>query len=163
MNVSSRTRETPIPSRNPCPKPGGASSTAWIPALILLVIHALVDSTAALDIRGPDADASQFRVTSFVTGLDYPIGMETAPDGSLLVLVNAGSSFFSASGQILRFRDVDLDGMAEGPGEILYSGLPPAQTCLRKAGSLLLVGGTGGGRLVSILRMQSDRGLPLQA
>src|SRR4051794_32075586 len=58
---------------------------------------------------------ADFRVTTFVGGLNYPHGMTTLSDGSLLVAVNnpvSGSSFFSTSGELLRFTDADGDGVA---------------------------------------------------
>src|SRR5262249_44422157 len=45
---------------------------------------------------------ANFRVTTFVSGLNYPHGMLTLSDGSLLVAVNnpvSGKSFFNTSGE----------------------------------------------------------------
>ena len=60
-------------------------------------------------LTGPGVDANDFRVTTFATGLNYPVGMSELSDGSILVAVSSGSSFFgSTSGQILRLSDPDL-------------------------------------------------------
>src|SRR5436853_7766692 len=76
----------------------------------------------------PIVNPADFRVTTFASGLNYPKGLMTLSDGSLLVAVNnpaAGStSFYNSTGQVLRFTDANGDGVADGPGQILYDGLP---------------------------------------
>ncbi|MHC5538569.1 hypothetical protein ACYOEI_10110, partial [Singulisphaera rosea] len=55
----------------------------------------------------PIVNPSDFRVTTFASGLNYPHGMMTMTDGSMLVGVSnpvAGdTSYFNTTGQLLRF------------------------------------------------------------
>ena len=91
-------------------------------------------------------DPSQFRVTAFATGLDYPTSMQEMSDGSLLVGAAAtNTSYFSAAGELLRFTDANHDGVADGPPTVLASGLPAAVTSVRLAGNLAFVTSAGGG------------------
>ena len=73
-------------------------------------------------------------------------------DASLLVATSQGNSFWSSTGQIVRFTDTNQDGIADGPGSVLYSGLPGGQTSLRMRGNLIFVTGQGPGKPISILR-----------
>jgi len=85
--------------------------------------------------------------------LSYPLGLARLADGSLLVAVSEGASFWNSTGRLLRLWDADQDGIADGPGTILFSGLPGGQTSLRVGGKLVFVTGQGQGRPISILRM----------
>ena len=79
--------------------------------------------------------------------------MARLPDGSLLVATSEGTSFWSSVGRLIRLVDADHDGIADGPGTALFSGLPGGQTSLRIGGNLVFVTGQGKGRPISILRM----------
>ncbi|WP_373543051.1 sorbosone dehydrogenase family protein [Chamaesiphon sp.] len=65
---------------------------------------------------------SQFQITEFATGLDFPTGLVQLKDGSLLVGTTQGSNFFDANstGQLVRLQDTNGDGVAEKT--ILYDG-----------------------------------------
>jgi glucose/arabinose dehydrogenase len=106
-------------------------------------------------IRGPRVVPSDFRVTTFAQGLDYPLGMARFADGSLLVAVSDGTSFGASTGQLVRLVDADRDGVADGPGAVVYTGLPGGQTSLRMAGRLAFVTGQGRGKPITILRAGS--------
>src|SRR5579872_3626258 len=113
-------------------------------------------------IQGPGVNASDFRITVFATNLSYPLGMVRLPDGSLLVAVSQGTSFWSSSiGQIIRLTDTNQDGIADGPGAVLYTGLSGGQSSLRMCGSLVFVTGQGVGRPISILRTGATPDAPL--
>ena len=74
----------------------------------------------------PIVNPADFRVTTFASGLNYPHGMLTLSDGSLLVAVNnpiSGKSFYNTTGQLLRFVDANGDGVADGAGQVLYQQL----------------------------------------
>jgi glucose/arabinose dehydrogenase len=103
-------------------------------------------------IQGPGVNATDFRITAFATNISYPLGMVQLSDGSLLVAVSQGASFWSSTGQIIRLTDTNHDGIADAPGVVLYNGLPGGQTSLRMFGSLLFVTGQGVGRPITILR-----------
>lgn len=104
-------------------------------------------------IQGPGVNPADFRVTTFATNLDRPVGMAQLADGSLLVAVSQGNSFGNSTGQILRLADTNHNGVADGPGAVLFTGLPGGQTTLRKFGDLIFVTGQGSGKPISILRI----------
>ena len=81
---------------------------------------ALAAATAALLVSSAGAQLrisvqpEEFRITVFAKGLNYPLGMVLLDDGSVLVAVTNGSSFFgSTSGSIVRLEDSDGDGVAD--------------------------------------------------
>ncbi len=108
-------------------------------------------------------NTNDFRVTTFASGLNFPLGMATLVDGSLLVTVNNNASFFPAgnptSGAIVRLTDTNLDGIADGPATVLYSGLPAGPTSLRVGGNLVFV--TGQGKPINVLRLGAAPSAPL--
>src|SRR5437899_3217184 len=91
----------------------------------------------------PSVHPADFRVTTFASGLNYPAALITLPDGSLLAAVNnpvaGSSSFYNSTGQLLRFTDANGDGVADGPGQVLFNGLPGGVTAVQQAGEFLLV------------------------
>ena len=71
-----------------------------------LVVGGSVAAQVGFSLEGPGVDPNDFRMTTFASGLNYPVGMTELSDGSILVAVSNGSSFFgSNSGQILRLAD----------------------------------------------------------
>ena len=136
-------------------------------SLYLLVVYASIlglavpmASGAPFEIKGPDVDPNDFRVTTFASGLDYPLGMQQLSDGSLLVAVSRGQSFWNSSGQLIRLVDADQDGVADGPGTVLAAGLPGSQSALRVAGELVFA--TGQNMPISVLRAGPTPADPLQ-
>ncbi len=105
---------------------------------------------------GGDArvDVDDFEVTVLADGLNYPVGMVELPDGSLLVAVSIGNSFFSSTkSQILRLVDADDDGIAESRTVLLDNLLIGGPSALRLAGDLLFISGQG--TPIAILRLGS--------
>ena len=90
----------------------------------------------------PSVNPADFRITTFVSGLNYPGGMLTLSDGSLLVGVSnpvGGTSYFNSVGELLRFTDTNGDGVADSSaGEVMYNGLPGDVTALSQAGEFIL-------------------------
>jgi glucose/arabinose dehydrogenase len=92
-------------------------------------------------------DPASLRVTTFAAGLNFPTGMQQLSDGSLLVATSnnpsgTGSFYTSTSGSLLRFTDLDHNGVADGaPIDLtpVDQALPGAVTTLRQAGDLLFV------------------------
>jgi hypothetical protein len=84
----------------------------------------------------------QFRVTTFATGLNYPVGMIQLSDGSILVAtsppVSGSSSYYDSTGQLIRLVDANGDGVADGPGTVLASGLPGSLDGLAQAGPYVI-------------------------
>jgi len=125
--------------------------SAWLALLAALAPTPAV-SSAPFTVQGPGVNPDAFRITVFATNLYFPLGMARLSDGSLLVGVSQGSSFWNSTGQILRLTDANHDGIADGPGSILYTGLPGGQTSLRVCGKLVFVTGQGVNRPISVLR-----------
>src|SRR5262245_62172824 len=74
-------------------------------------------------LQGPGVNPAHFRVTEFATGLNYPIGMAELSDGSILVTSTDGPGFFTSNARLIRLRDADHDGVADGPSTVLFNGL----------------------------------------
>jgi len=135
------------------PTAGSRPLGLWVTILLATLFAQASSEGAPFTLRGPGVNASDFRVTPFATNLSYPLGMARLTDGSLLVAVNQGPSFFSAPGRIVRLVDADQDGVADAPPALLYSGLPAGQTSLRRGGNLLFVTGQGSGKPIIVLRV----------
>lgn len=144
--------------------------TIRIPAGWCVAVAALLGGAAAgiataapapFTLRGPGVRPEDFRVTTFASGLSHPLGMAQLPDGSLLVAVSKGGSYWNSVGEVIRLVDADGDGVADGPGQVLITGLPGSQTSLCVGGTLVLVTGQGSGKPITVLRMGSSPGDPL--
>ena len=115
---------------------------------------ALVAQAQTFSITGPGVDPSDFRITEFASGLNYPVGMASLSDGSMIVAVSNGSSFFNTrSGSLLRLVDTNGDGVSDVQ-QTLVDNVPGGKlSALRAAGDLLFVTGQGSGVPISIYRM----------
>ncbi len=112
-----------------------------------------------LTVQGPGVNPNDFRITTFASGLDFPLGMARLSDGSLLVAISQGANFFNSTGRLLRLVDANQDGVADGPGTTLYSNLPGSQTAVRVAGNLVFV--TGQAKPITVLRAGASPADPL--
>ncbi|HRI16865.1 MAG TPA: hypothetical protein PLX89_28065, partial [Verrucomicrobiota bacterium] len=130
-------------------------------AAAILFIGASISRAAPFAIQGPGVNPADFRLTTFAAGLSHPLGMAELADGSLLLAVSRGSSFWNSVGEIIRLVDTNKDGVADGPGVVLYTGLPGGQTSLRIGGNLIFVTGQGAGKPITILRAGATPGDPL--
>jgi glucose/arabinose dehydrogenase len=105
----------------------------------------------------PSVHPADFRITTFATGLNYPHSMVQLPDGSILVSTSdpvPGGNYYASTGTLLRFVDSNGDGVADGPGQVVYSGLPGTLTALRTAGDLVFVTSSQtGSESIWVLRM----------
>ena len=110
-------------------------------------------------IQGPGVRPADFRVTVFANGIDYVLGMEELSDGSILAAITDGPNYFTGNGRIVRFVDANHDGVADGPGKTLFSGLQGGLTSLRVAGDLVFV--TGQKKPIAILRRGATPDAPL--
>jgi glucose/arabinose dehydrogenase len=102
-------------------------------------------------IQGPNVNRAQFRMTTFATGINYVVGMEQLADGSILAAITDGPNYFSSNGRLVRFVDANRDGVADGPGATLATGLPGGLTSVRVAGNLVFV--TGQKKPITVLRL----------
>lgn len=98
-------------------------------------------------------------MTTFATGLNYPVGMAELADGSLLVTSTDGPGFFSSNARLVRLVDANKDGVADGPATTLITGLSGGVTSVRLGGSLVFV--TGQTRPIYVLRMGATPSDPL--
>jgi glucose/arabinose dehydrogenase len=112
----------------------------------------------------PRVNPADFQITTFATGLDFPYGMVQLADGSLLVAesTSPSGSYFRSVGELVRLVDADGDGIADGPGTVLYTGLPGSVTALCQAGNLFFVTSSqGGSERISVLRAGATPASPL--
>lgn len=111
---------------------------------------AAAEAVQPLTVRPPaGVNPALFRSTVFATGLDFPYGMQQLDDGSVLVGVShplPGGSYFQSVGELIRLRDRDRDGRADGLPTVLYSGLPGVVTAVRRTGGLVFVTSAETGR-----------------
>ena len=136
-------------------QPPRSRTGRWLVSILLLAGLGLapVAASAPFSIQGPGVNPADFRITVFATNLSYPLGMARLADGSLLVGVSQGASFWNSTGQLVRLTDTNRDGVADGPGVVLYTGLSGGQTSVRICGQLVFATGQGAGRPISILRL----------
>lgn len=146
----------------------GLRVMARLAAGLVLADAAFGQGVPPLAIGGdPRVDPTAYRVTLFADELDFPLGMVELSDGSLLVGVNResfpGSSLLNSSGELVRLVDADRDGLADGPEQVLASGLD-AITSVRAAGELVFVAtGAIGTPRIEVLRLGPAPAEPLTA
>lgn len=110
-------------------------------------------------VQGPGVSTNDFRITTFASGLDFPLSMAELPDGSLIITAVQSTSFYSGTGTLLRLTDTNQNGVADAPGTVLYSGLPTTVTAVRVAGSLVLTESVA--TSITVLRMGATPSSPL--
>jgi glucose/arabinose dehydrogenase len=124
-------------------------------------IQALVVALAAgpvavgqFSLQGPGVLPGDFRVTTFATGLNFPVGMTDMPDGSVLVAVSNGGSFATTtSGSLVRLVDSDFDGVADVSQTLVSNVSGGRMTAVRRAGNLVVVTGQGATDPISFYRL----------
>jgi len=112
----------------------------------------------------PRVNPNDFRITTFASGLNYPNGLARLSDGSILVATsnpNGSGMFFASSGALLRFTDTNGDGIADGPGQVMYSDLAGVWVALKVAGPLVFItSARRAAESITILRMNNGPTLP---
>ncbi len=109
---------------------------------------------------GPGVRPEHYQLTTYAEDLNYPVGMASLSDGSILVAVSNGSSFFgSSSGQLIRLVDNDGDGKSDE--RIVMADRVPGGglTAVSVAGDLVFT--TGQGKPISIYRFGDSLEAPL--
>jgi glucose/arabinose dehydrogenase len=127
--------------------------------LLLLSFSMAVQAQVPFAIQGPGVNRGDFRMTTFATGIDYVLGMDELPDGSILAAITDGPSYFSGNGRVVRFVDANRDGVADGPGKTLFTGIQGGLSALKIAGDLVFV--TGQKKPITILRLGATPDAPL--
>ena len=134
--------------------------TVLVTGLPALAAASVYQAEPPLTLGGnPRVDPDAFRVTVFADGLFYPLGMTELPDGSILVATSnpTGGSFYTSTGELIRLVDADGDGVADGPGEVLVTGLPGAMTDIVRTGDLIYaVSAQPDGTRIAVLRLEVD-------
>ena len=122
-------------------------------ALTAVAYLAVLPAMAQFTIGGNSrVNPDDFVLTTFADNLNYPVGMVELEDGSILVAVANGGSFFSStSGQILRLVDEDNDGVADSHTVIEDNLTIGGPSSLKKIDDLLFV--TGQTKPIAILRL----------
>jgi glucose/arabinose dehydrogenase len=118
-----------------------------------------VQAQVPFQIQGPGVDPADFRITTFATGLNFPVGMAALPDGSLLVATTDQTFFASDSGSLVRLADTDGDGVADEQTTLFDSVAGGSLTSVQVAGELVLVNGQHSP--ISIFRMGATPADPL--
>ena len=156
-------------------QPGGRTRTrksprgrGYRPAVEPLEDRTLLNGSPFAVGGDPSVNPADFRVTTFASGLNYPKGLMTLADGSIVVSVNnpvpGHTSFYNSTGELLRFTDTNADGIADGAGQVLYNenGLPGQITAIHQAGEFILAtSAQSGSEGIYVLRMGSTPGAPL--
>ena len=127
----------------------------------LLLLAALHLRAQPFTVQGSGVNSNDFRVTTFASGLNFPLGMAELPDGSLLVTLVQNANFSSGTtpGRLVRFTDTNANGIADGAGTILYSNLSPSLTAVRVVGNLVFV--MGASQPITVLRTGATPATPL--
>jgi glucose/arabinose dehydrogenase len=126
---------------------------------VALLVGVGAGGAAPFAIQGPGVNPADFRITVFASGLGFPLGMVPLSDGSLLVTVVQGTSFWSGTWQVLRLTDTNQDGIADDPGTVLFTGSAVGQSSMRMCGNLVFL--TGQATPITILRAGPTPGSPL--
>jgi glucose/arabinose dehydrogenase len=131
-------------------------------APLAAVIGMMHVALAQFTLQGPGVRPADFRVTTFATGLNFPVGMTTLADGSVLVATSNGGSFSSTtSGSLIRLVDTNGDGAADVQQTLANSVAGGKLTSVRRVGDLIAVTGQGQSNPISFYRTGSSPGDPL--
>lgn len=137
-------------------------STALLRLILVSVLLASgLAAAQPFTVQGPGVNSNHFRVTTFASGLSFPLGMAELSDGSLLVTVVQNASFSSGTnpGRLLRLTDTNNNGIADNAGTILYSNLSPSLTAVRVVDNLVFV--MGRPYPITVLRQGATPASPL--
>ena len=123
---------------------------------MFLLLNVSTIATAQFTLRDSVRNdvGSKFTVTTFATGLNWPLGMVELDDGSIVVTVVEGSSFFSSTtGHLVRLADTNSDGVADDR-DTVAANIPAGKlSALVRGGNRLFVTGQGAGHPILIYRL----------
>jgi glucose/arabinose dehydrogenase len=133
-----------------------------IVASLTVLLGDFVVPVAALTVDAPNLNPELLRITIFASGLNYPVGMAELDDGSILVAITTGASYFgSTAGSVMRLADTDNDGVADQQ-QTLVANVPGGRlSALRRAGPLVAVTGQGSGSPITLYRLGQNPADPL--
>lgn len=131
-------------------------------AVLVALFPAASPGQIPFDLAGPGVNSSDFRATTFATGLNYPVGMVELDDGSILVGTSNGSSLFgSTSGSLIRLADTNGDGVSDVRQTLVNNVPGGGLSSLRRQGDLFFATGQGSGKPISIYRAGATPSDPL--
>ena len=147
-----------------------SKGTRHLAGLMLFVLLAYAPRAQAQDIDislgdDPRISDAELRLGVFAGGLDFPMGMIDLPDGSILVATSTpdGGAFFQSTGQLLRLRDRDGDGAADGRPTVLATDLDGPLVAVARAGNLVFTTSARfGEERISVFRRGEDWASPLE-
>lgn len=129
-------------------------------ALLVLASGISAQATVPFTIQGPGVNPDDFRLTTFATGANFPVGMVELDDGSILVAESDGGFFGSSSGRLVRYVDSNQDGVSDSQSTLAntsFGGL----SALRRGGDLVFTTGQGRGKPITIFRLGATPSDPL--
>src|SRR2546429_5755096 len=134
-------------------------------AAVLSLVAVADPATAQFTIGGdPRVNPNDFRITTFATGLNFPNGLARLSDGSILVATsnpNGNGAYWLSSGELLRFTDSDDDGIADGPGQLMYSDPVGVWTGLAVTGNMVFImSAKDGENRIIVLKMNNGPASP---
>ncbi len=129
---------------------------------LLIIFTNTTYAQVPFSIAGPGVNPADFRMTTFATGLNYPVGMVELDDGSVLVGTTNGSSIFSStSGSLVRLADTNGDGISDVRQTLVNNVPGGGLSSLRRSGDLFFATGQGSGKPISIYRAGATPSDPL--
>ena len=134
-------------------------------AAVLSIVAVADPAVAQFSIGGdPRVNPSDFRITTFASGLNFPNGLAQLSDGSILVATsnpNGHGTFWASSGELLRFTDTDKNGIADGPGQLMYSDPVGVWVAMKVAGPFVFITSAKQGlERITVLRMNNGPASP---
>src|SRR5439155_22596264 len=134
-------------------------------AAVLSIIAVADPAAAQFSIGGdPRVNPNDFRITPFASGLNFPNGLARLSDGSILVATsnpNGKFTYWASSGELLRFTDTNGDGIADGPGQLMYSDPVGVWTGLAVTGNIVyIMGAKDGENRIIVLKMNNGPASP---
>src|SRR3989440_544700 len=134
-------------------------------AAVLLLVAVADRAAAQFSIGGdPRVDPNDFRITTFASGLNFPNGLARLSDGSILVATsnpNGNGAYWLSSGELLRFTDTNDDGIADGPGQLMYSDPVGVWTGLAVTGNMVFImSAKDGENRIIVLKMNNGPASP---
>src|SRR5438477_794499 len=130
------------------------------------LVAASADPAAAQFTIGgdPRVNPADFRITTFASGLNFPNGLARLSDGSILVATSnpmGRGTYWASAGELLRFTDTNNDGIADGPGQLMYSDPVGVWTGLAVTGNMVFImSAKDGANRIIVLKMNNGPASP---
>src|SRR5947207_4476107 len=134
-------------------------------AAVLSLVAVADPAAAQFTIGGdPRVNPNDFRITTFASGLNFPNGLARLSDGSILVATsnpNGNGAYWLSSGELLRFTDTDNNGIADGPGQLMYSDPVGVWTGLAvRRIMVVIMSASDNANLIRFMQMNNCRSTP---